>query len=118
MREIDRFQPFGERNEKPVLVTCDLRLAEPPRALGADQTHLMLHLRSGNTVLKAMGFGQAHRARELALGQPIHVAFTPKWNTFRGETNLEIEIVDLKTGPRPHTEPGSARQSNSTHTGA
>ncbi|MDZ4774488.1 MAG: single-stranded-DNA-specific exonuclease RecJ [Planctomycetota bacterium] len=101
MRELDRFQPFGERNEKPVLLSCDLRLAEPPRLLGADQTHLMLKLRSGNTVLKAMGFGQARRAKELALGQPIHVAYTPKWNTFRGETNLEIEIVDLKTGARP-----------------
>jgi single-stranded-DNA-specific exonuclease len=101
MREIDRFQPFGERNEKPVLVSCDLRLAEPPTVMGADKTHLMLRLRSGDTVLKAMGFGRAKRASELALGMPIHVAYTPKWNTFRGATNLELEIVDIKTGARP-----------------
>jgi single-stranded-DNA-specific exonuclease len=104
MREIERFQPFGERNEKPVLLSCDLRLDEPPRLLGADKTHLMLKLRSGKTVLKAMGFGQAERARELSLGTPIHVAFTPKWNTFNGKTNLEIEIVDLKTGAKPVLE--------------
>ncbi|MBL8857195.1 MAG: single-stranded-DNA-specific exonuclease RecJ [Planctomycetes bacterium] len=101
MNEIGRFQPFGEQNEKPILVAYDLRLDETPRALGADGTHLMLKLRSGNQVLKAMAFGQAHRARELALGMPIHVAFTPKWNSFRGSTNLELEIADLKTGPRP-----------------
>lgn len=103
MREIDRLQPFGEKNEKPVLVSTDVRLAEPPCALG-DGTHLMLKLRSGDTVLKAMAFGKAQRMGELALGSPLHVAYTPKWNTFRGETNLELELVDFKTGAAPRLD--------------
>ena len=61
----------------------------------------MQHLRSGAHVLKGMAFGRAHRARELAMGEPVHVLYTPKWNHFRGETKLEIDIVDFCSGPRP-----------------
>jgi single-stranded-DNA-specific exonuclease len=101
MREIDRLQPFGERNEKPVLFSADLRLAEPPRACGGDGSHLMLQLRSGAHVMKAMAFGRAHRAGELVMGHPIHAVYTPRWNTFRGQTNLELDLVDFCSGPRP-----------------
>jgi single-stranded-DNA-specific exonuclease len=96
MKEVERLQPFGERNEKPLLMSSDVRLAEPARALGADGTHLMVKLRSGDHVLKAMAFGQARRMSELSMGVPIDIVFTPKWNTFRGETNLELELHDFR----------------------
>jgi single-stranded-DNA-specific exonuclease len=101
MRQIDRLEPFGERNEKPVLYSPDVRLAEPPRVIGADGSHLLLRLRRGEHVLKALAFGMAHRQDELALGAPIHAVYTPRWNTFRGETNLELLLADFRVGPRP-----------------
>lgn len=101
MREMDRLGPFGERNEKPVLLSSDLRLAEPPRTVGSDGTHLVLRLRRGTQVLKAIYFGAAARAAELRMGEPVHAVFTPRWNVFRGERTLEIELVDFRTGDRP-----------------
>lgn len=101
MREIDRLKPFGERNERPMLLSCGLRLVEPPRIVGADGTHVQLRLRHGVNELKAMAFGQAHRVKELAMGRDVHAVYTPKWNTFRGETKLEIEVVDFRVGERP-----------------
>jgi len=101
MREIGRLAPFGERNEKPVLLSSDLRLAEPPRAVGNDRTHLALQLRRGANVLKAMFFGAAARADELRMGEPVHAVFTPRWNVFRGDKKLELEIHDFRTGARP-----------------
>ena len=101
MREIGRLAPFGERNEKPVLLASDLRLAEPPRTVGSDRTHLVLQLRRGANVLKAMFFGAAARADELRMGEPVHAVFTPRWNVFRGEKMLELEIHDFRTGARP-----------------
>ena len=32
---------------------------------------------------------------ELELGRPIDVVYSPRWNTFRGETNLELELLDF-----------------------
>jgi len=101
MREIDKLKPFGERNERPVMLSSGLRLAEPPRIVGGDATHLMLHLRHGSHCLRAMAFGMAHRAGELAMGADVHALYTPKWNAFRGETKLEIELVDFRVGERP-----------------
>lgn len=101
MRELDRLRPFGERNERPVFLSCGLRLPELPRIVGADGTHAQLRLRSGANELKAMAFGQAHRMDELRMGVDVHAVFTPKWNTWRGETKLEVELLDFKTGARP-----------------
>ncbi|MCE9592820.1 MAG: single-stranded-DNA-specific exonuclease RecJ [Planctomycetes bacterium] len=107
MRQLDRLEPFGEKNEKPLFVSRDLRLAEPARTMGASGAHLSMLLRSGERVLRAVAFGQGKRVAELRLGEPVHVAYSPRWNTFRGETNLELVLEDFRTGPSP--EIGAAR---------
>ena len=96
MRQLDRLEPYGQENERPLLLARAVHLEAPPRILGRDQTHLMLRLRRGNHTLKAMAFGMAKRAGELRLGSRIDLVFRPKWNTFRGETNLEVELVDFR----------------------
>jgi single-stranded-DNA-specific exonuclease len=101
MEELDRLEPFGATNEKPVLLTTDVRLAEPPRVVGNDRTHLVLQVRSGADVLKAMAFGMAARLPELVMGRPLHLVHTPRWNTFRGETSLELLLHDFRTGASP-----------------
>lgn len=101
MKWLDRLEPFGPGNEAPLLVSRDLRLARPPRAVGRDGAHLMLHLRRGDHVLKAMAFRLGAREDELAMGAPVDVAYTPRWNTFRGETNLELVLHDFRTSATP-----------------
>jgi single-stranded-DNA-specific exonuclease len=98
MREVDRLAPFGAANEKPVFLSRDARLAEPPRVVGADGAHLRLVLRRGAHALKAIAFGMSAREAELEMGVPIHIVHTPRWSTFRGETTLELELVDFRTG--------------------
>jgi len=97
MRHIDRLEPFGERNEKPVLLSSSLRLAEEPRVVGATGAHLMFRVRSGETCLKAVAFGMGSRRGELRMGADLRLVYTPRWNTFRGETKLELHVVDFET---------------------
>jgi single-stranded-DNA-specific exonuclease len=101
MREIDKLRPFGAKNERPVMLSRGLRLAEPPRAIGGDGTHLALQLRRGARSLRAVAFGMAHRAGELRMGADVHAVYSPRWNTFRGETTLELELVDFRVGEPP-----------------
>jgi single-stranded-DNA-specific exonuclease len=100
MRELERLAPHGPANPAPVFVSQGLRLAEPPRAVG-DGSHLLLQLRSGAHALKAMAFKMGARQDELRMGAPLAVAYTPKWNTFRGATNLELEVLDFQVGAEP-----------------
>ncbi|MFT7486450.1 MAG: single-stranded-DNA-specific exonuclease [Candidatus Paceibacteria bacterium] len=97
MKHIDRLEPFGELNEAPMLLSRDLRLANPPRVVGADRSHMILQFRSGEHVLKAMAFKMAARESELEMGASIDVVYTPRWNTFRGQTSLEIVVHDFHT---------------------
>lgn len=96
MRELERLAPFGAQNEAPVFLARAVYLAEPARAVGAEKGHLLLQLRKGEHVLKALAFRAGARLDELALGKPIDAVFTPKWNTFRGATNLELELLDFR----------------------
>ncbi|MCH2104238.1 MAG: single-stranded-DNA-specific exonuclease RecJ [Planctomycetes bacterium] len=98
---LDALEPYGQGNEAPIFVSRDLRLAEPPRIIGADKTHLMLKFRRGSYTIKAMAFGMAHRFDELEMGQPIHAVYHHSWNTFRGETNLELQLIDFACGTCP-----------------
>lgn len=98
MRQIDRLEPFGPSMEKPVFLAPDVRLSQPSRAVGADGRHLMFRVRRGAAEFKAMAFGKGHRQAELAEGRPIRLVYTPRWNTFRGRTSLELEAHDFCVG--------------------
>ena len=95
MRQLDRLEPFGAGNESPVFLARDARLAESPRRIGADRNHLLLRVRRGAAVFKALAFGAGERERELAMGSPLELVYTPRWNTFRGETSLELLALDF-----------------------
>jgi single-stranded-DNA-specific exonuclease len=96
MGHLDRLEPFGAANEKPVLHSADVRLSEPPRTIGGDGAHLVLALRRGTATHRALAFGMAARAGELALGIPLELVYTPRWNTFRGERSLELVLHDFR----------------------
>jgi hypothetical protein len=84
-----------------VLISGDVRLAEPPRVIGQDRSHLILKLRRGHRVLKTMAFGMAARLPELQMGAPLHIVHTPRWNWFRGERSLELVLHDFRAGEPP-----------------
>ena len=96
LRDLERLEPWGAGNEMPVLSSRELQLAEEPRALGADGAHLALKVRHGNRYLRAMAFGMGARREELAGTRTLELAFTPRWNTFRGNTNLELLVHDFR----------------------
>jgi single-stranded-DNA-specific exonuclease len=104
MRELDRLEPFGPENEKPCFVTRDVRLAEAPRRIGDGGAHLLLRLRRGERVLKALAFGMGARAGELSLGAPLAVVHTPRWSYFRGARELELTLTDFRVGAAPELE--------------
>ncbi len=94
MKQIDRLEPFGQGNAPPLLLARAARLCEEPRAVG-DGKHLMLALRDGGRAFRAMAFQQAERAGGLALGRALDLVYTPRWNTFRGRTALELVVHDF-----------------------
>lgn len=100
IKELDRLGPFGRDNPRPVLATQGVELAEPPRRMGEGERHLSLTLRQGSRKIRAISFGKGDWADEIsaavASGATISICFAPNINRFRGQENVEMQLIDWK----------------------
>ena len=104
--QMELLAPFGQANARPMLCATDVRLAEPPRAIGSGGRHLSVKLAQHNVTLRAVAFGGGDWAEELtAIKGPIDVAFRPVINTFRGRRSVELHMVDWQVGGAMSHEP-------------
>jgi single-stranded-DNA-specific exonuclease len=90
LRQIQDLAPFGTANPEPVFL-CEAAEIIDARVLS--DKHLKLRLRQKQTVLEAIGFGQA--AKYLADGK-INLVGTPEINRFRGSETIQLRILDLE----------------------
>jgi single-stranded-DNA-specific exonuclease len=97
VRQIESLAPFGHGNERPMLCTSAVRLAEPPRRIGTNGHHLSLRLEQHGVALRAVAFGGGDWEQDLndAHG-PLAVAFKPVINNFRGRTTVEMQLADWR----------------------
>ena len=56
VRQIESLAPFGSGNPRPVLCATGVRLAEPPKKIGASERHLSLKLMQQSTRIRGVGF--------------------------------------------------------------
>src|SRR5207302_1825512 len=82
---------------EPVLCATGVRLAEPPKRIGASERHISLKLLQQRTAIRGVGFGCAEWADELAaVSAPLDIAYKPVINDYRGRQNVEIQLVDWR----------------------
>ncbi len=92
-RELDRLEPCGHGNPRPIFLKGFA--VEALRPVGADGSHLSLRLRpdDGGEPLKAIWFGAADRARTWRFGMRLRALFTLEVDTFR-EPCPSLRLVD------------------------
>ncbi len=96
VRELERLEPFGNGNPRPLFCFSDV-LLESAEAVGNGR-HLRVRLRVGGSHLEGIFFG--HTAQELGVrtGARVDAAFTPQINDFRGHVSVQLLLSAL----RPH----------------
>jgi single-stranded-DNA-specific exonuclease len=101
LKEIDRLEPYGSENHRPIFLAGDLEVQGQPRRLGNGERHMSFRVRQNGTTLRAIAFGMGERFEELmSVGGRCCLAFTPKINEWQGYTSVELEVVDFRAGPR------------------
>ena len=99
LRDIDRLEPYGAENRRPLFLAGDLQVVGEPRKVGGGERHLSFRVKQGATVLKAIAFGMGERAEELmSAGGACCLAFTPKVNEWQGRRNIDLEVADFQAG--------------------
>lgn len=88
------FEPFGMGNPSPILAARSVRLAAAPRVVG--QGGLKLQLATPGLPLEAIGWGMGERARDLAPGVCVDVAFRLERDTYNGTSRLVAKLADIR----------------------
>lgn len=93
---IERLQPFGAQNERPVISLKDVRVQETA-VIGQDRSHLRMTVSTLRGPLKVLFWGAANRSREAALGARIDLAGTFKRDNWNGIDRLQMELKDFRS---------------------
>ncbi len=101
MRDLDRFQPFGQDNPSPLIALEGCRLTVAPFEIGGK--HLKLRIVTpGGQDLTAMWFHYPDPHEEILTilenSETIDIAGTPRLNTWNGNESVEFTIRDLRVG--------------------
>lgn len=97
--ELDRLGPFGRSNPRPVFASSRVELAEPPRRMGEGERHLSLRVTHYGKTLRGVAFGKGDWAEKIAAASgPISISFAPSINRFRGQENVELQLLDWHEG--------------------
>ena len=94
--ELQMLGPFGEGNPEPVFATKGLRLASPPKRVGTGGEHLQLIVTDNTATMRCIGFGFGRLEKKLLEREFINVAYQPQFNTYNGNTNVELVLADIQ----------------------
>ena len=105
VQDLDRLEPYGSANSRPLLLAGGVHLVGEPRKMGGGERHLNFRVRQGQTTLRAVAFGMAERIDELtSAGGECSLAFTPKINEWQGRRTVELEVADFQPGSQARLE--------------
>ena len=88
------FEPFGMGNPGPMFVARGVQVAAGATKIGTDGVKAQIAGPSGP--IEAVGWGMAERARELATGAIIDIAYKLERNEFRGVSKLQLGLTDFR----------------------
>ena len=91
MTYLERMQPYGVGNPEPIFCCRDFQV-EDSRVLKG--SHLRLRLRQDKARFTGIGFNLLES--DQLLPSPQWLLFSPRWNHWRGERQIQLYIIDYK----------------------
>jgi len=98
-RILKQFAPFGPHNMVPVFITEDVYDAGTSRRVGKNQEHLKLDLVEPDVnsgIFAGIAFNQSQAFDLITSGSPFDICYSIAENDYRGKTNLQLFIKDIK----------------------
>jgi len=98
-RILKQFAPFGPHNMTPVFVTEDVFDAGTSRLVGKNKEHLKLDLVEPDVnsgIFPGIAFNQSDAYDLITSGTPFDICYSITENEYRGKTNLQLFIRDIK----------------------
>jgi len=88
------FGPFGIGNPSPMFASRGVRLARAPRLIHDEHVKLLVEDETGR--MDSIGFGLADRARDLAEGDRVDIAYMLQVDEWNGRRRAQARLIDLR----------------------
>lgn len=98
-RILKQFQPFGPGNNAPVFLTENVYDNGNARKVGSDAGHLKLELIQETQPyhhISAIAFNKSEHFEHIKAGNPVDICYSIVENYYRGVTNIQLRIKDLR----------------------
>jgi len=98
-RILKQFEPFGPHNMMPIFVTEDVFDAGTSRLVGKTKEHLKLDLVEPDVnsgIFPGIAFKQSEAYEVITSGSPFDICYSVHENEYRGKTNLQLYVRDIK----------------------
>ena len=115
VEELDRLEPYGIGNPKPLLVASRLEVVGQPRIVGDQKNHLQLRVRQDDVIMKAIGWNMAERGQALAAGSRCSLVFHPSVNEWNNRREVQLEIRDFAIDAPGVPDRSADRRARDTH---
>jgi single-stranded-DNA-specific exonuclease len=89
---LEQMEPFGPDNPRPVFVTRGAKDTGQTKIV--KNVHLKLSLQQNNHTQNGIFFKAGHWL-DTVKSQPVDIVYTLEPNTYMGETNLQLKVMDL-----------------------
>lgn len=93
LRIMNKFEPFGPGNPKPVFKSAELKDTGASRLL--KNSHLKITAEWNRMPIQGIAFNMAQKT-EIVKNQPFQCCFVPEWNKFNGKASIQYRILDIK----------------------
>ena len=94
--ELQLLGPFGQGNPEPTFATKGVRLAGPPKRVGAGREHLQLAITDNTATIRCIGFRFGKLEKKLLEHDFFDVAYQPQINTYNGNSSVEFVLTDVQ----------------------
>ena len=91
---LERLEPFGNDNPPPCLCITDAKLTSA-QSIGAGQ-HTRLRIEKTGKSFDCIYFSMPSENLGVREGMRVDVAFEPQINEFRGRTNVQLHLFDIR----------------------
>jgi single-stranded-DNA-specific exonuclease len=99
LKDLDRLEPYGAANSRPLFLAGGLEIVGTPRRIGTGERHMSFRVRQHDSAMRAIAFGMGDRFEELmSQGGRCCLAFTPRINEWQGYRSVELEVADFQPG--------------------
>jgi single-stranded-DNA-specific exonuclease len=95
VEELEKLEPHGVGNPRPLLLASQVQVLGEPRFVGEQKHHLQLRLSQGDVQLKAIAWNMAEKGSKLRPNMSCSVVFHPAVNEWNGRREVQLEVRDF-----------------------